>query len=75
MSRADKKLAEAITQVKSGKVSEICSFLGIDNHALSAYRERLIRKGIVSGADRGYLRFTFPLFEEFVEEQILPDSF
>lgn len=75
MSQADKKLAEAIAHVKSGKVSEICSVLDIDNHTLSPYRERLIRKGIVSGADRGYLRFTLPLFEEFVEEQIFPESF
>ena len=70
MSHRDRQLAKAIASVKSGTVSDICSFLGVENRELAPYRERLIRKGIVNGSDRGYLRFTLPLFEEFVEEQI-----
>lgn len=69
MSHGDKKLAEAIAHSESGKVEEIRSLLGMDSHEFAPYRQRLIRKGIVNGLDRGYLRFTLPLFDEFVEEQ------
>ena len=69
MSAGDRKLARAISAVPDGKLSDIKTLVGMENNEISPYRIRLIRKGIVNGEVRGYLRFTLPLFETFVQER------
>ena len=32
------------------------------------YRDRLIKKGIVDGNERGYIKFILPLFEKYVPD-------
>ena len=34
------------------------------------YRQRLIRKGVVNGSQRGFLRLTLPLFDQFIMDKI-----
>ena len=70
LSETDKKAAKAIAASPDGKVQGIRENLGMEANQFSPYRDRLIRKGIVSGAGRGFLRFTLPLFENFVLERI-----
>lgn len=30
------------------------------------YRDRIVKKGILDGSERGTLKFTLPLFEDYV---------
>ena len=65
LSRSDKEFAVAVAKSKSGAASEIKSLLNIDNSQYSVYRQRLIKKGIVNGDNRGELAFTLPMFDRY----------
>ena len=69
LSQKDKKVCFAIAESKTGKINEILSLSGLKNNEISPYRKRLIMRGIVNGNEYGMLRFTLPLFSEFVTEQ------
>ena len=58
----------ALTQTEDGSVSKIKEILNMKSNEFSPYRERLIRKGVILGEDRGNIRFTLPLFAEYVKE-------
>ena len=66
MSPGDHRLAYGIAKSQSGKVSDVREILGIDTNEFNPYRKRLIRKGIVDGEQRGYVRFVLPYFDMFV---------
>ncbi len=68
MSDGDRKVAEAVSKVPDGSILEIRRLLGMETNQFNPYRMRLIRKGILNGNDYGKLRFTLPLFEEFIQE-------
>ena len=68
LSAKDRTLAYAVAVSTSGKVAEILQKLGIENSQLSPYRKRLIRKGVLDGSQFGYLRFTLPLFGDYVQD-------
>lgn len=65
LSPNDRRLAYGIAMTESGKISEIREFLGIDTNSFNPYRNRLLKKGLITG-ERGYVRFTLPLFEDYV---------
>ncbi len=65
LSAQDKKICHAIASTESAKIADIREFSNIDTNHFNPYRKRLLRKGLVDG-ERGYLRFTLPLFEDFV---------
>ena len=69
LSDMDKKVARGIAESESGNSGEIREALDINSNTLSQYRRRLIKKGLISGEERGKLQFTLPLFEEFVKDQ------
>ena len=69
LSEKCKEVARGIAQSSTGKSAEIREYLGIASNDLSQYKKRLVRKGLVSGEERGKLQFTLPLFEEFVKDQ------
>ena len=58
----------AIAECESGRIIEIRQRLGIDTNAFNPYRKRLIRKGIINGDERGFVKFTLPMFKEYVLE-------
>ncbi|MBO4374628.1 MAG: ATP-binding protein [Lachnospiraceae bacterium] len=71
LSANDKKVANAIAMSKTGRIAEIREILGMDSNGFAPYRERLIKKGIVNGTDRGYIRFELPLFDEYVKDNYI----
>ena len=68
MSANDRKLAYGIAKSKNGKVSEVREILGMETNEFNPYRKRLIRRGIINGEERGYVRFTLPMFADFVKD-------
>lgn len=68
LSAKDKIVARGIAQIKSGKISKIREFLHMETNEFNPYRKRLIRKGLIDGETRGYVKFTLPFFEEYVLE-------
>ena len=69
LSTTDKRVAHAIACVKSGKIVEIRSQLHMEPNEFAPYRDRLIKKGIINGEERGTVRFELPLFEEYVKDK------
>lgn len=68
LSQKDRLVARGIAEVKNGKIKDIREYLGMETNEFNPYRKRLIKKGILSGEMRGYVYFTLPLFDEYVEE-------
>ena len=65
LSAKDREAVIAIAKSGTGKVSDILLRLDSTAGKFSPYRDRLIKKGIVSDGTRGYLSFTLPLFGEY----------
>ena len=68
LSAGDRQLAVGIARSETGKVSEVRSILGMETNQFNPYRRRLMRKGIINGEERGYVRFALPCFEDYVIE-------
>lgn len=66
LSRKDREVLHGIAQVKSGRIGEIRELLGLSTNEFNPYRQRLIRKGIISGEERGYVRLLLPFFDQYV---------
>lgn len=66
LSPKDKVILNAISRVESGKIEEIRQLLDLDSNEFNPYRKRLINKGLIDGAERGYVRIVLPMFKEFV---------
>lgn len=66
LSRNDRQLLYHLTQCKDGRVSKLRERMEINPNELSPYRSRLIKKGLLNGEERGYLRFVLPFFEDYV---------
>ena len=70
LSEKDRVLAKGIAEAETGTVREIAERAGFSQQEFSPYRKRLIRKGIVDTSERGKLRFSLPLFDEYVMDQL-----
>ena len=68
LSKGDKQILYGIAMTKSGRIREIRNCLELETNQFNPYRKRLIKRGLVSGEERGYVRFTLPFFGEFVLE-------
>lgn len=66
LSRKDRKVLDAIARTESGKVRDIRAMLSMSSNEFNPYRQRLIRKGIIAGDERGYVRILLPFFDKFI---------
>ena len=66
MSEGDRKLAYGVARSESGKAKDIKSLASISDNEYSVYRDRLVKRGVLDGSTHGYVRFTIPMFEEYV---------
>ena len=69
LSQKDRKVLYGIVNAGDARIKTIKEELHMTDNEWSPYRQRLIRKGIAGGSDRGYLRLTLPMFDEFVKEK------
>ena len=69
MSAKDKRIVEGIAHCLEGCLKDINQLLGLKTGEINQYRKHLNRKGIVNGEEYGHLRFTLPMFREYVIEQ------
>ncbi len=66
LSGVDKKFLNAVAGSKTGKAADIKKRLAIENNQYTPYRDRMIKRGLLNGEEHGVLRFTLPLFDEYV---------
>lgn len=66
LSHKDKEVLHAIVCSKSGRVKDIRNQLNLESNELSPYRRRLIRKGIISGEEYGYMHLLLPYFDQYI---------
>lgn len=69
LSPKDRQILYGIAEAENDTVEAIKKQLQISDNEWSPYRQRLIRKGIADGSERGRLKLTLPLFKEFVQEK------
>ena len=67
MSDGDRKLAYGVAMSQTGKAKEIREILNLEDNEYSPYRNRLVKRGILDGSQHGYVKFTLPLFDEYVK--------
>lgn len=66
MSSGDRKLAYGVAKSEGGKAKEIKKILSLADNEYSPYRDRLVKRGILIGEEYGRVRFSLPMFEEYV---------
>lgn len=62
----EKEIVKCIYQTPNGKAEEIKALMN-NPGSYSVYRDRLIRKHIVNGDNRGYLSIRLPRFDKYIE--------
>ena len=65
----------AIASSKGGKIIDIRELLNLKPNEFSPYRERLIKRGLINGDERGIVKFTLPCFENYVLNNYLGDDY
>lgn len=68
VSNKDKSVLFAITEYPDGSISHIRESLGMKPNEFGPYRNRLIKKGLVDGTERGYVRIVLPFFDDYVKD-------
>ena len=68
LSAGDRRLVIGIAKSGTGKVSDVRDILTMETNQFNPYRRRLIRKGIINGEERGYVRLVLPCFGEYALE-------
>ena len=71
LSPKDRRVLRGIVEAEDYSIHAIKEKLQMSDNEWNPYRQRLIRKGIVDGSQRGILRLTLPLFDQFVMDKIL----
>ena len=66
LSEKDKTVLTAVAETADGNSSEIRKHLDMAENQYAPYRQRLIRKGVVDGSERGFLKLTLPFFKEYI---------
>ncbi|MBE6013864.1 MAG: ATP-binding protein [Lachnospiraceae bacterium] len=65
LSRQDKDILCAMS-CENTKVSDLCQKLDMTPSVFSKYRERLLRKGVIQSAGRGFVSLALPRFDVFI---------
>ena len=68
LSEKDRSIVELLARNGEMKVKDLRDALEMKSGAMSVYRDRLIRKGLVDASKYGYLSLILPRFAEIVEK-------
>jgi hypothetical protein len=75
-SKKDQEILEAMAGIDSSDVSAIRKACGdMSSRYFSVYRQRLIRKGILTSDARSTLTFALPRFREYIQHEIMMRDF
>lgn len=67
MSFEDKFLIKLLTEKEEYKREEVLKLMGGKAQNYSVYRDRLLKRGIIS-AKQGYISLALPYFKEYIKE-------
>ena len=70
MTEADRFLVSLLTEQEEYKREEVLRLMGVQSGNYSVYRDRLIKRGILS-ARQGYISLALPYFADYMEEYVL----
>ena len=71
LSGKEKEIVSILTTDSETKTSDIIKKTGCTQKVFSVQRDRLIKKGIIDGQERGIVRLMLPRFEEYVKSVTL----
>lgn len=74
LSPKDKAVLHGIAEAQDSSVKRIKEHLNMTDNEWAPYRQRLLRKGVIDTRERGNVRLTLPLFQDFILEQAQYDN-
>ncbi|MBQ6519978.1 MAG: hypothetical protein IJI14_14785, partial [Anaerolineaceae bacterium] len=75
LSKTDKQILYAI--VKNNLIlstKDIREAVNMESNKFSTYRLRLIKKGILAKSEYGYVKFSLPLFEDYIADKMYEEE-
>ena len=69
LSPKDRVVLRGIAEAHDSSVKTVKEHLKMSDNEWAPYRQRLIRKGIIDASERGKVRLTLPLFQNFIRDQ------
>lgn len=69
LSNNEKTIVKSFHSNEEVKVAELIKETNLNSSSFSLYRDRLIKKGVLTSKTYGYLCFTLPRFNEFLQNQ------
>lgn len=71
LSGKDRKAIAAIAEAENGKVEEVRDILNWSSGQFSVYRDRLMKKGLITSPKYGSVELTLPRLGEYVKQSII----
>ena len=68
-SEHDHDVMKAISMTESSKVEDIRKTISMESNTFSVYRDRLMKKGLITSPAYGHTEFTLPRFREYVKRK------
>ena len=68
-SECDQDVMKAISKTGSTKVEDIRKSISMESNTFSVYRDRLMKKGLITSPAYGHIEFTLPRFGEYVKRK------
>lgn len=68
LSGKDRELLRAVADTPSGKIVEIRKKLNYTTNQFNPYRNRMIKAGILTGEETGFVFWALPFFDQFIME-------
>lgn len=69
LSRKDRLVLRALAESETGSVKSVRDRLGWASNEFSPYRQRLIKRGVITGDEWGTVKFALPFFGQFALSQ------
>lgn len=74
LSAQDRKVMTAISAAQSGRVEDIRNTIKMDSSKFSVYRDRLLKKGLITSPVYGEIEMALPRFKDFVKRTRYSES-
>lgn len=62
----EKKIVNALADLESGKIASVLMKLNLSRESISQYRDKLLKKGVITKSGWGEVSFALPRFKEFI---------
>ena len=68
LSRKDREVVLAVSRAPTGRISDVREVLHYSTNQFNPYRDRLIKSGVLTSSENGFIELALPFFGDYAEK-------